>query len=558
MLCRVEGLTSSLVFSYNTIVMLRQDFSAKSFVDYIIDLYSPFGSQEVLTKRAASEFSNPQKMGCCKEGVSNIFRLDGGQQKGKGGQQHILSSKIMDIFKAANADKLTDEMRRDALRILDSRRTWLKAWYDEVGWRIFEGLQRGSQRYCKMYRHKIIDTTQSMIDRGGQLMALTATYNAKGYTANRLDAWKNYRKALSHLMKEIKRNYKCEYVSVLESTKNGYPHAHVILAFPEGTISYYNKLKNNKALKYGKLFNIVKKHGPAPQFKLCAIKGNNTAWYLTKYISKGEKEDIFALLKKDGRYTTNERKLIDCLIYCIACESRQVCMSYKPLFFKEKDNAAGQSDASPAKESGTAAVDTHPDHDPPAEEKSPPTAADLMTRCNNLPSHCLHHIFMMMHPRKLLLFGDLDGRAIENDYEKQKLFEKRAAIVGCGGCIFAEFAKAKMKNNFTLFNVTYWGKDYRRHKWFDGIDPLDGAAVVDAWERLWTFYLAAVSSHKYTTSEFFGIGKYIGLNPFNLAGVTKMTKNHYKLHQNKVDELWRLDDYERKMIARESREEINY
>ena len=165
---------------------------------------------------------------------------------------------------------------------------------------------------------------------------------------------------------------------------------------------------------------------------------------------------------------------------------------------------------------------------------------------------------MMMHPRKLLLFGDLDGRAIENDYEKQKLFEKKAAIVGCGGCVFAEFAKAKMKNNFTLFNITYWGKDYRRRKWFDGIDPLNEAAVVDAWERLWTFYLAAVSSHKYTTSEFFGIGKYIGLNPFELAGVTKMTKNHYKLHQNKIDKLYKLDNYERMMIARENREEIKY
>ena len=170
----------------------------------------------------------------------------------------------------------------------------------------------------------------------------------------------------------------------------------------------------------------------------------------------------------------------------------------------------------------------------------------------------MHHIYVMSHKRKMLLFGDADGRTIESDYKKSKLFDENAAIVGCGGCFFALVAKAVMLNDIKKINIVYWDKDYRRKRWFDDVDLTDDAAFVDALERLITFYLAAISSQEYTTTEFFGIGRYIGLNPFKLYGVTNVTKNHYRVHQNRVDELWRLDDYERKMTARESRAELNY
>ena len=220
--------------------------------------------------------------------------------------------------------------------------------------------------------------------------------------------------------------------------------------------------------------------------------------------------------------------------------------------------AAGQTDASPQKKSGTAADGGHPNQDPPAEENSTAKRWALITRCNNLPKHCLHHIYAMSHSRKMLLYGDADGRAIESDYKKLKLFDENAAIVGCGGCFFALVAKAVMLNDIRQINIVYWDKDYRRKRWFDGVDLTDDAVFVDALERLITFYLAAISSQEYTTTEFFGIGSHIGLNPFKLYGVTNVTKNHYRVHQNRPDELWRLDDYERKMTARESRAKINY
>ncbi len=562
-------MTSSLVFSYNLDTMFSQDLIAKNFSDFLIDGFTPFGSQEILVKRATSEFSTSNKMGYCKEGVANIFRLDGSQQKKGGGQRHILSSKIMHLLTSNETDQWSERTLLEGLKILFSKRMWLKIFYDEVGWRVFEGMQRGTPRYCKMIRHKIIDRAQDMIRRGGQLMALTVTFDAKNFTEDRIKAWKEYTKLLKRLMKELRRKYKCEYISVLESTNKGYPHAHIVLAFEKGTIPYYDKLKNKTKIKYGELFNIVKKFAPARKFHLEVIKGNATAFYLVKYIAKGEKKDIFELLKKDDHLTKDERKLLQCLLYCTACETRQIRMSEK-IYFDDsvKDDtqtkivgegtAAGQTDASPQKESGSAAWADHPDQDPPAEENSTAKRWALITRCNNLPKHCLHHIYVMSHSRKMLLYGDADGREIESDYEKLKLFDENAAIVGCGGCFFALIAKAVIQNDIEKINVVYWDKDYKRKRWFDGVDLTDDTAFVDALERLITFYLAAISSQEYTTTEFFGIGKYIGLNPFKLYGVTNVTKNHYRVHQNRVDELWRLDDYERKMTARESRAEINY
>ena len=564
-----EGLTNSLVFSYNSNMMLCQELIAKNFSNFLIDRFSPFGSQEILVKRTTSEFFTLNEMGYCKEGVANIFRLDGNQRKKGGGQRHILSSKIRHLLTVNKTDQWSEKTLLEGLKILYSKKMWLKIFYDEVGWRVFEGMQRGSPRYCKMFRHKIIDRAQDMIRRGGEIMALTVTFDAKNFTENRIKAWEEYSKLLSRLMKELRRKYKCEYISVLESTNKGYPHAHIILAFKKGTIPYYGKLKNKTKIKYGELFNIVKKFAPARKFHLEVIKGNATAFYLVKYIAKGEKKDIFELLKKDGHLTKDERKLLQCLLYCTACETRQVRMSEKIYFddsvkpdaqvgIDSAGTAAGQTDASPQKESGTAAWADHPDQDLPAGENSTAKRWALITRCNNLPRHCLHHIYVMSHKRKMLLFGDADGRAIESDYEKSKLFDKNAAIVGCGGCFFALVAKAVILNDIKKINIVYWDKDYRRKRWFDGVDLADDAAFVDALERLITFYLAAISSQEYTTTEFFGIGEHIGLNPFNLQGITKATKNHYKVHQNRVDELWRLDDYERKMTAHESRAEINY
>lgn len=538
--------------------MACQDFSAKSLSNYLIGGYTPFGSQEVLVNRATSGFSNPADMGYCKEGVSNIERFDGGQQKKKGGQQNILKSKIMHLLTDNNTDTWYEELMRAGLGIFDSRRLWFFIHSPEFGDRVFEGMQRGNVRYCKKYRHKIIDKAESMIRRGGQLMALTVTFDAKNFTENRIKAWQDYPKLLNRLMKELRRKYKCEYISVLESTNKGYPHAHIVLGFAKGTIPYYNKLKNKTKLKYGELYETVKNFAPARKFHLEVIKGNSTAFYLVKYIAKGEKKSIFDLLKKDEHFTKDERKLLQCLLYCTACGVRQVRMSEKEYFNDTPDNAAKQSDESKTEESGTAAVDASPNHDPPAEENSTAKRWALITRCNNLPNRCLQKVYLMTQRRKTLLFGDADGEEIESDYEKLQLFKRYAAEVGCGGCFPALIASAVLTNNLNLINVTYWGKDYKRHKWFDDVDILDDEAFVDALERLITFFYAAISSHKYTASEFFGIGKCIGLNPFDLAGVTKMTKNHYKLHQNKIDQLYKLDDYERKMTARESREEIKY
>ncbi len=354
-------------------------------------------------------------------------------------------------------------------------------------------------------------------------MALTVTFDAKNFTEDRIKAWKEYTKLLKRLMKELRRKYKCEYISVLESTNKGYPHAHIVLAFEKGTIPYYDKLKNKTKIKYGELFNIVKKFAPARKFHLEVIKGNATAFYLVKYIAKGEKKDIFELLKKDDHLTKDERKLLQCLLYCTACETRQIRMSEK-IYFDDsvKDDtqtkivgegtAAGQTDASPQKESGSAAWADHPDQDPPAEENSTAKRWALITRCNNLPKHCLHHIYVMSHSRKMLLYGDADGREIESDYEKLKLFDENAAIVGCGGCFFSLIVQGGIKKNIEKKNVVYWDKDYKRKRWFDGVDLTDDTAFVDALERLITFYLAAISSQEYTTTEFFGIGKYIGLS----------------------------------------------
>lgn len=542
-------MTTSPKNSYNSIIVFSQDFSVKNTVDFFLSEFSFYNSQDDLINALPSKFYDGQGKRACKEGVNPIFMFDGNQQSGKGKKHNQLQKKVMYIFKSANTDCPTDEMRKDFLKIYNSGRLWLKIHNEELGWRVFEGKKRGNRPYCKYYHHKIIDYTQNMIDRGLELMALTVTCDAKGYTVNRLDAWAGYRGATTRLMKEINRIFPCEYISVLESTAKGYPHAHIVLAFRKGTIQGYSKLKNNKPLKYGKLYSLVKKFSPAPQFKLCPIKGKHTAHYLAKYISKGENEDIGKLVNKEGSFTKEERKLIDCLMYCTACQARQVSMSQNKKCGDCSDKAAGQTDASQVKESSTAAIDDHTDRDPPNTETSPPTAAGLIARCINFPNHCKYRARIMTQSRKESLFSDLDGREIEADYEKLKLFDHNSAVVGCGGCIFSEIALALSTLDFKLLNVVYWDKDYKRKRWFDDVDLLDEKALTDRMTELMCFYSRCIVSQKHTTTEFFEIGKRIGLNPYNLPNVTNVSKNHVQLLHSGKDKLYKLDNFERAMSS---------
>lgn len=529
--------------------MNSQDYSAKNTVDFFLSELSFFNSQDDLINALPSKFSDDPGKRACKEGVNHIFMFDGNQRSGKGKKHNQLQSKVMNIFRSANADCPTDEMRREFLKIYNSGRLWLKIHNEEFGWRVFEGKKRGNRPYCKYYHHKIIDYTQNMIDRGLELLALTETYNAKGFTANHIDAWENYRPSLTRLLKEINRIYPCEYICVLESTAKSYPHAHIILAFKKGTIPGYSKLRNKTKIKYGKVYNLIKNFSTAPQFHLEVIKGKYTAHYLAKYISKGENEDIGKLANKEGSFTKEERKLIDCLMYCTACQTRQISMSQNKKCGDCSGKAAGQLDKRPTKERISAAVDDHTDRDPPNAETSPPTAAGLIARCINFPNHCKYRARIMTQSRKESLYGDLDGREIEADYEKLKLFDHNSAVVGCGGCVFSEIALALSTLDFKLLNVVYWGKDYRRHRWFDGVDLLDEKAIVDRTKELMCFYTLCIKSQRHTTTEFFEIGRCIGLNPYNLPNVTNVTKSHLQSLHNGKDKLYKLDRFERAMSS---------
>ena len=193
----------------------------------------------------------------------------------------------------------------------------------------FESYTKGTKRYNKIQKGKILDFVEARKQEGKDCFFLTLTCDVKKYVS-RSEAWQNYLdKEVRPVIENLRKHYDAEYVGTLESTLNGYPHIHMMLFFPHNKFPEFKHYHNKQKIRKGRLFDMIKKKVNSQVFDLEAAKGENLKWYLCKYIGKGIDEDIFSLLDKKETWNESDLKRVQEFVYLKMFHKRKLLMTRK-------------------------------------------------------------------------------------------------------------------------------------------------------------------------------------------------------------------------------------
>ncbi len=300
--------------------------------------------------------------------------------------------------------------------------------------RHFESFAKGTPRYEKKMAFKAMDYIKNHCDGEWEILFYTPTCSTKLYNNDPAKAWETYDKnALKPTLENLRKHYGCEYIRVLEATAKGFPHAHCLLFFPKGTIPNYEKLQNKTPVK-GKIYEWIKSNSESPVFDLEIAKGDNTKWYLTKYLTKTTQENIFAIADKNGRLSKAQRKAAVGLLASKAFRLRTIVSC------KDRSKAGLQK----AAEKKAARVFQERYQNKLVAEIMSLTAgpsgsserqlANLTRLCNNSPLTCASSFKFMSYTRYEKLFGGFPERNEVINAEKQAIFNQHCGGFGCGGC----------------------------------------------------------------------------------------------------------------------------
>lgn len=186
----------------------------------------------------------------------------------------------------------------------------------------FEGNKKGFSRYNTKKRSLIMDCAAEMEDVGYECFFVTTTLDPKTVGYNRLFAWQNYTARIRDIFKNDIKHHGVKVLWVMESTKDGYPHIHMIVGYPKGSYKSYSKIRPGSKVKFGEIVNKLKHNPWFRVFEVQKPKNNGVKWYLTKYISKMTEEDIHEIGKKEEKLTDEERKFLQGLVYSTATRAR--------------------------------------------------------------------------------------------------------------------------------------------------------------------------------------------------------------------------------------------
>lgn len=345
---------------------------------------------------------------------------------------------------------VTNECIRQSLAILKRRRIVLQGIRADGKPFFAEGYAKGTQRYNKKYKFKIIDYIKEMQSAGMETFALTITADIKQFQDNYLTAWQEYSKAMQETLENLRKHKGAKYVGIKESTKKGAPHAHIVLGFPKGTIKGYDKMKNRQRLWHGDLVEEIKKRTRSRVFRLEKVDGNNVKFYLTKYVSKFADIDIFKLSDKKGELSTEERKACICTLATIATNTRQFIMTRNTQRKVNKEiSVCSEKEIESFEERRKKEIDkniqdwykfhTMPKGTLERREISARLRAYLISLCTNSPCTRTKTLRIMSRDRFDGIVKENMADFLKSDGEKELLFIKHGKDISCKGCVFSDF-----------------------------------------------------------------------------------------------------------------------
>ena len=357
------------------------------------------------------------------------------------------------VVKATQKRQLTDDEIKRAIKLLANRIMILRYKNDKNETRYFESFTKGTNRYNKKLSSKVKDFTAAVCSNGTETFALTITCDPKKYEHNRFNAWKNYTKDINKTLENLRKHRGLKYLWVKESTKKGYPHAHIVLSFPKGFCKGYDKMQNAKRLFYGEFYEYIKENVVAPVFELQPIKGNNLKYYLTKYISKGEEDDVYRLGKKAEELTDAERK--EALSFLMTTVTKTRLCGFCKLKEMTKQNTSRTDEERYNKHLRKTALREMKKSERERSEREhfARLRALLIKLCNNSPFTCCKNIYAMSRNTfQREISADIDEEFLQNE-KKQKKFENMSCRVTCNGCIWSDLVNFINGDKKSIFNL---------------------------------------------------------------------------------------------------------
>ena len=357
------------------------------------------------------------------------------------------------VVKATQKRQLTDDEIKRAVKLLANRIMILRYKNDKNETRYFESFTKGTNRYNRKLSSKVKDFTAAVCSNGTETFALTITCDPKKYEHNRFNAWKNYTKDINKTLENLRKHRGLKYLWVKESTKKGYPHAHIVLSFPKGFCKGYDKMQNAKRLFYGEFYEYIKANVVAPVFELQPIKGNNLKYYLTKYISKGEEDDVYRLGKKTEELTDAERK--EALSFLMTTVTKTRLCGFCKLKEMTKQNTSRTDEERYNKHLRKTALREMKKSERERSEREhfARLRALLIKLCNNSPFTCCKNIYAMSRNTfQREISADIDEEFFQNE-KKQKKFENMSCRVTCNGCIWSDLVNFINGDKKSIFNL---------------------------------------------------------------------------------------------------------
>lgn len=367
-------------------------------------------------------------------------------------RKHLKRLALYGFKKASNSEYISDDVIREGLYNFSRLFTFYGMRTVSGDIRFFEAYSKGTERYNKKQRFKIMDATATAVAQGYECFCVTLTYDIEKHGHDRLEAW---RKFSSHIQKTLHyfiNHHHAKVVWVKESTKKGYPHAHCLLCFPKGTIKSYSKMKNGLKIKYGWIFDKVKKFAMSRIFDISVVKGKNLKYYLTKYLTKDDEHSISAMASQTTPYTSEQRKSIYCLFFTTLTGSRTIGISKALRPQKIKPNEKKEKGLQKTVEKLAAIDITHRPTNSHEAKNLRRLRRVLTSLCINFPCLNRAEIYSMnMLPENWHNVQLCKGNErLEEIYFNS--FKESGQKVSCNGCLFSHLANFIVNKEDEWFN----------------------------------------------------------------------------------------------------------
>ena len=367
-------------------------------------------------------------------------------------RKHLKRLALYGFKKESNSEYISDDVIREGLYNFSRLFTFYGMRTVSGDIRFFEAYSKGTERYNKKQRFKIMDATATAVAQGYECFCVTLTYDIKKHGYDRLEAWSKFSFHIQKTLHYFINHHKAKVVWVKESTKNGYPHAHCLLCFPKGTIKGYSKMKNGLKIKYGWIFDKVKKFAMSRIFDISVVKGKNLKYYLTKYLTKDDEHSISAMASQTTPYTVEQRKSIYCLFFTTLTGSRTIGISKALRPQKINPNEKKEKGIQKTVEKLTAIDITHRPTNS-HEAKNLRRLRRVLTRlCINFPCLNRAEIFSMQLEAKKykeIKENEKNEYLAEKNYIK---FSQNGYKVSCSGCLFSHLANFIVNKEDEWFN----------------------------------------------------------------------------------------------------------